>query len=165
MPSMFTQVVEAKVKAVVQRHRVVFEVLRALEVVDGKRLAVGYDLELRGAHPRDGRGLLPGCQRCEQVWADLAGIAYSLWPAFEDRATTFRVDPFDRALLAPPPGRDGVRDEVRLTLRIRHWANLFAPDPEGEERCVRELREALRSIGACEGSWSRSAAARAAGYR
>ncbi len=137
----------------VRKHRVVYRVFPASEMEGSERIHVGYDLDLLGAHQPHSKGLLPGCERCQAVWDDLHRIGEAVHPPDDGRVTENGVAMFDHALLTRP-GRDTAeRDEVRLTLTIRHKGNYFASIDACEERCLHEVVGALRDLGVQENVW------------
>ena len=133
----------------VARHRVVFCVWPAKESVGGALVSVGFDLEILGAHLDTVRGVLPGCERCVSIWADLRTLAEAVIPD-QLRPTISGVQDFDHALHTRPKEP---RDDVRLVVSLRHREGVDRPIDACEERCLHEMTAALRSLGAKEGHW------------
>ena len=46
------------------------------------------------------------------------------------------------------------RPDVRLTIQILHRDHWDQPIDECEERCLKDMEQALRELGACEGAWN-----------
>lgn len=143
----------------VRKHRVVYQVFPASEMVEDERVHVGYDVDILGAHEPHSRGLLPGCHRCRAVWDDLYRIGEAVHPPDDGRVTEHGVAMFDHVLHTRPASDTVGRDEVRLTLTLRHKGNYFASIDECEDRCLREVIAALRNLGAQESVWREPAPA------
>lgn len=145
----------APISDLIRRHKVVYDVRPALSVFTGKRTTIGYDVELRGTHePKVGR-VTAGCEACRAVWNDLKRIADAVVP-HEVRPSEYVVPAFDHSLREV-----GGREDVQLTIEIRHREDYNRPLDECENRCVHEIVGNLRALGAQERRWSD---ARAAGF-
>lgn len=149
----------------VRRHKVVFDVYPARELVEGKSAPIGYDVEIGGVHEASvQRAMLPGCERCEALFEDLRALAFAVIPADLSRASRYEIRAFDRSLHTAR--RSGsTRDEVKLTVEVRHRRDYLRPADECEERCLREIVAALRNLGAQERAWSESEVGNKAGSR
>jgi hypothetical protein len=142
----------------VQRHKVVYDVRLALSVYTGERQIVGYDIELRGTHEPGTERVTAGCSACETVWMDLRRIADAVLPK-EIRLSEYEMPVFDHALHEDLRAR---RQDVQLTIEIRHREDYNRPLDECEERCLREIVAKLRALGAQERQWSDARAQTAA---
>ena len=140
-------------RPVVREHRVVFHVSPAVEFVAGERMNVGFDVELLGAHPPGARGVLPGCEHCRGVWNDLRRVADAVRPEADERLSYTAIPDFDRAIHTTPTREPVVRDDVRLTISIRHKNDYSTPIDQCEEGCLRDVVGALRELGAQENRW------------
>jgi hypothetical protein len=116
---------------------------------DGAR-AVGYELALSGIHAASDHPPLPGCDLCREVYDDLKRIAEWILPQ-EHRPSVCEIDPYQPVIRASTRRR--LRSEVNLSIRIHHRQHFDAPIDTCETRCLREMRERLKQIGACEGEW------------
>ena len=148
-----------KVEELVLRHKVVYEVRPALSFYTGERITVGYDIDLRGTHEPGIERVIAGCGECEKVWMDLKEIAEAVLPT-EFRPSDYQMPAFDHALREDPRSR---REDVQLTIAIRHREDYNRPLDECEERCMHEMVAKLRALGAQERQWS-EARAQAAGF-
>lgn len=130
-----------------KRHRITYRVDPAVEFAGDERVIIGYDVELIGAHPAHA-DVLPGCSACQRVWDDLDRISTTLRERLEGRASVTRALPFRPELVTSkgPDGKD--RDQVQLTLAVRHRAGYFEPVDHCEQTCRDDIVEFLRSIGA-----------------
>lgn len=127
----------------VEKHTVKYEVWRHWEIYDGKRVLVGFDLELHGTHDHGHTSLTPGCEHCQSTYRDLRSLAERVLPT-EERPTGYDIEPFDNALHSEARGPD----EVVLVVRIHHRKSYFDPIDDCEERCLKEMEDRLRSFGA-----------------
>jgi hypothetical protein len=145
----------------VARHKVVFELRPAYEMVGGHRLQVGFDVEVCGTHSQ---GVLeghepqpmPGCERCVAVFRDLVEIAKTSLPP-EDRPTGYYIEPFDYSLhyfTKRRPGANRDRPDVMLTIEVRHREGFDREVDPCESRCAQEITGNLRALGVQEGTWS-----------
>lgn len=124
------------------KHTVRYEVWPHYEIKDGKRLIVGFDLELCGTHDRGHTSLSPGCDLCQQTFADLKRIAEWVLPK-EERLSRYEISPFDASLHASSKGAF----EVVVPIRIEHRERFFEPIDNCEERCLKEIEGKLAGLG------------------
>jgi hypothetical protein len=141
----------------VLRHKLVYDVRPASSIYTGERQVVGYDIELRGTHEPGTERVTAGCAACETVWMDLRRIADAVLPK-EIRPSDYEMPVFDHALHEASRGRE----DVQLTIEIRHREDYNRPLDECEERCLHEIVAKLRALGAQERQWSDSRAQAAA---
>lgn len=140
---------DAELREITARQHVTFRVDPALEMFGSARVVVGYDVELAGAHPPH-VSALPGCERCELIWGDLHRIAASLRQRLEGRASVTSESAFRPAITTSHWSDGTPRDEVRLTLSIRHRNGYFEPLDECEAACLKEIIGALKLLGGKE---------------
>jgi len=141
----------------VKEHGVAFEFHPAFSMATGKRVQVGYDVELYGAHDGEHgphREPQAGCDRCAEVWERLREIVAEIVTA-EGGDSIYRVDPFRPGLTLAnkrkgPDGRD--REAVELVLEIRHKGEHGEGIDPCEEECLRPVIDSLREVGAHEGA-------------
>ena len=69
-----------EIRALVQKHRVCYEVWPELLMVNGERVQVGFALELSGAHEDENSHIRPGCEHCVHTYEDLLEIARWIMP-------------------------------------------------------------------------------------
>lgn len=129
-------------KQIIKRHTIRYEVWPHYEIADGKRVIVGFDVELYGTHDHGAPRLSPGCRLCTETFADLRRIAEWILPK-EQRPSQYDVAPFDQSLHASAGGRF----EVLLTIRIEHRRGFFDPVDACEERCLKEMQQKLVELG------------------
>jgi hypothetical protein len=134
----------------VQKHEVCYEVWPEYLMVQGKRVQVGFGLELSGTHGHGSGRVLPGCPKCEQIFEVLRQIAEWIRPQ-EGRPSRYDIQPFDRSLHEAP--KRGFRPEVALTLKILHWQGGDLPVDPCEGLCLKEMRGKLAELGVPEGHW------------
>lgn len=134
----------------VERHRVCWEVWPEFAMVHGKRMQIGFELELSGAHEPGVEHPSPGCEHCRRVFLGLIEIAYWIQPR-ERRPSRYEVEPFQPALRYSQ--RRGYRPDVTLTIRILHREDALRPVDPCEDRCLAEMVQRLGEIGASQGSW------------
>lgn len=131
-----------ELKRVVERHTVRYEVWPHYEIADGKRVVVGFDLELYGTHDHGDTSMSPGCRLCSETFADLRRVAESILPK-EQRPSQYEIAPFDQSLHASAGGRF----EVMLPIRIEHRHGFFDPIDDCEERCLKGMQQQLAELG------------------
>ena len=136
-----------------RKYRAYYSARAAIEWVDGHRLAVGYDLELLGTEESHAGASSPGCLTCEAVWKALRQIALASLPEASERESLWTIDPFDRALHVAPTSERTPRDDVRLTLELRHKGEVFEPVDGCEDACLRDMIAALRALGVQKERW------------
>lgn len=136
----------AGLRELVRKHRAYLEVEPRVVEADGRKVRVGADLRLWGAHRR-ASSPRPSCTLCKAIHQDLFAIAsFTLPPAGGRPAVS--ILPFDGRLFASD--RWG-RDEVDLTIRIGD-----AADPSGlaqADLLLREIRLRLEFLGVFLGGW------------
>jgi hypothetical protein len=134
-----------------KQHQVCWEVwpLHHVDPTTGMR-AVGYQLELLGTHnePRHTPG--PGCDECVRVYDALRQIAAWIMPK-QERESVYRVGVFDHSMRFSP--RRDFRKDVELVVTIQHRGELTDPVDECEIRCLQEMEQSLRALGARKHHW------------
>ncbi len=147
-----------RLRALVSQHQVVYEVHSANSMATGRRLVVGFDIELyakHGVHDAKQHPPSPGCELCEEVWEHLHEIAAAVLPP-NDRQSLYQIEELRPALGYDPKrqqGRDRGRPDVELVLTIRHRGEYNAEVDPCEQRCVDEIVASLKSLGLREGIW------------
>lgn len=135
-----------ELKQIIEKHTVRQEVWPHYEMAGGKRVLVGFDLELYATHDHGSTRLSPGCRACVETFADLKRIADWILPK-EPRNSQYEIPPFEPSLRASGSGPF----EVVLPIRIEHREHFFDPVDECEERCLREMQAKLAALGVSSG--------------
>jgi len=141
----------ANLAELVQRFRVCWKAWPEYTYVRGERRQIGYELELAGTHEQGACHLEPGCDQCQQTYVALRRIAEHLLPR-DDRASTYEIEPFDQAIYFR--GLHSNRPDVMLTVKIFHRHGYDRPVDNCEERCLREMEQRLRELGAGHLAWT-----------
>lgn len=135
----------------VNRYRVCWEVWPEYLMVGGKQQQVGFELELSGTHEAGAGHISPGCPACLQIYGALLAIADWILPK-EQRPSTYEIGPYEQALRYSIVR--GNRPDVTLGVKIVHRTGFDRPVDECELRCLKEMKERLSHLGACERQWS-----------
>jgi hypothetical protein len=133
-------------RQIVEKHTVRYEVLPHYEINDGKRVMVGFDLELHGTHDHGTTRLSPGCGLCTETYTDLHRVAEWILPK-EQRPSQYEIPPFDDSLHASARGPF----EVVLPIRIEHRHHFFDAVDSCEQRCLKEMLGKLGNLGSRAG--------------
>ena len=140
----------AVLRDLVQRYRVCWEVWPDYLMLAGRKQQIGFQLELSGTHEAGTEHPTPGCQHCRKVFAALQVIAVHILPR-EERPSVYDIESFEPAIHYSPAR--GNRPEVSLTIRIGHREHFDRPVDECEVRCLEEMKQRLRELGASEGRY------------
>lgn len=135
----------------VKRHQVCWEVWPEYLMVGGKQQHVGFELELSGTHEPGTEHVSPGCPACRHVYRALLSIADSILPK-DERPSRYEIGPYEQALRYSAVR--GNRPDVTLSVRILHRRGFDQPVDQCEMRCLEEMKQRLRRLGACERQWS-----------
>ncbi|MBV6433541.1 MAG: hypothetical protein IANPNBLG_03719 [Bryobacteraceae bacterium] len=136
-----------QLRELVALHGVRYERWPEYHYQDGKKIAVGFSLELYGIH-RGQVHLSPGDHESMETFEDLRRIAESVLPR-EDRSTRYEVEPYDPSLYIDP--RKPERSEVALKVKIFHRLGFFHPVDESEEQRLAEMERGLEELGVRRG--------------
>ena len=134
----------------VKRHQVCWEVWPEYLIVGGKQQQVGFELELSGTHEPGTEHVSPGCPACRHVYRALHSIADSILPK-DERPSRYEIGPYEQALRYSAVR--GNRPDVTLSLKIVHRRGFDQPVDQCEMRCLEEMKQCLRQLGACERQW------------
>ena len=129
-------------KEIIRKHTVRYEVWPHFEINDGKRVMVGFDIELYGTHDHGATRLSPGCRLCTETYTDLQRLAEWILPK-DQRPTQYEIPAFDQSLHASRGGQF----EVVVPIRIEHRHGFFEPVDACEEQCLNEMLGKLTEIG------------------
>ena len=151
-----------RLREIVRRHEVCYEVSPEWAAASGAKTQVGYRLELCGVNGHDdeagGEHPTPGCPRCRRTYDDLRKVAGWVMPKEEDRTSRYEVEAFDRAWHVAPTHRRS-RNEIVLAIKVLHRRGVNEPADECELRCLREMRGRLAELGVAEGVYREGPAA------
>ncbi len=137
-------------RALVCRHRVAYEIAPAERIVDGERVAVGFDVTLYGTHADGLTVTNPGGPHCRATWEAHQHIAAVARPT-EYRPSWSVIRPFDRALHISVAR--GERLDVELRVEVRHRRDYLAPVDDCERRCLGDIERALERLGVGPRVW------------
>jgi hypothetical protein len=146
----------ARLRDLVQQFRVCWSDRSEECFVDGTKRKIGFALELCGTHELGTLHVSPGCEHCRPVQAALKEIAHWILPR-EERPSMYDIDIDNQALEYSPA--HGNRPDISLTIRIVHRGILERPVDECEVRCLEEMEQSLKDLGACKGRWVSHASA------
>lgn len=111
---------------------------------------IGFQLQLSGTHEAGVEHPQPGCEHCRKVWRALTAIAEWILPK-EIRDTGYDLDSYDQSIRYDPVRN--FRPEVLLTIWLRHRSGFDREVDACEVRCLNEMTERLRQLGARNGKW------------
>jgi hypothetical protein len=94
---------------------------------------------------------VPGCPHCGLTYDEIRKIAESI-TLKEQPDCRYEIEPFDRAWHIAPRQRCS-RNEIIVNIKILHSHNVDGPVNESQERCLNELRLALKRLEVREGVW------------
>ena len=133
-------------KELVGRHRVSWEVWPIYHIDrKGGKIQIGFELELSGTHHEPLELPKPGCAECVTVYNDLRRIAQWILPK-EDRLSRYEIGIFDSSIHYS--ARRKFRGEVSLVIRIMHKGKFDDPTDDCEVRCLNEMEQKLKALGA-----------------
>ncbi|HVO11331.1 MAG TPA: hypothetical protein VMX54_11375 [Vicinamibacteria bacterium] len=127
--------------------RASWELRPLVEMHEGQRVQVGFELELYARLPD-----LSSEEESpmEALWQRLCGIAESL-PAVLAPGARIEVEPFEAADRLRP--ETGFAPEVMLQARLFHASDYFAPVGEADRQQVKPLEQRLSALGLRQRSW------------
>ena len=137
-------------KESVDRFHVRWEALPDYYYVKKVKRQIGFNLELTGTHEAGVEHPQPGCEHCRKVWKALKEIADWIVPK-EERDTDYEIVPYDQSI-----HYDALRKfqpEVSLKIWIRHRSGFDREVDTCEVRCLNEMTQRLKEIGARKGKW------------
>lgn len=144
-----------RLREIARRHEVCYEVCPEWSISEGRKIQIGFELELCGVNSHaveDGsRHPVPGCSYCFRTYHEMREVAEWILPR-EERPSRYEIQAFDRALHIAPARRQR-RSEVVVTIVIMHRRDFNRPVDECESRCLQEMRERLSQLGIHEEIW------------
>ncbi|HLE36224.1 MAG TPA: hypothetical protein VI699_03655 [Candidatus Acidoferrales bacterium] len=162
---MHSHAVKQRLQEIVARHQVYWEVWPEWAILrNHRREQIGFRLEFYARHLSNSTPT-PGCEHCRNLYARLREIANWIMPK-EERDSAYEVLSFDAALHYGSSGN--ATGEVMLAILIVHRSGFERPVDACEVRCLREMEQQLRELGATNGrpygrATNSESAARAAG--
>ncbi len=123
-------------RELIERHQVCYEVWPEWAIVDGRRVQVGFELDLCAAAPRDD----PDPSRFDNL-KELADSVLSAAPVKAD----FAILPFDNSIHESP--RRGFRPEVVLGVHIAHQHGEDHEVDAIEQQFLHDVERRLRELG------------------
>ena len=143
----------ARIKSLVQRFRVCWEVYPLQILAKEGIRKIGFDLQLFGTPECGTEHISPGCQHCQRVETALQEIAHWIMQR-ESPSCTHVVSP-DGATLSYASVRAN-RPDVVVRVFIAHRHQWDEPVDECTVSCLEQIKQALAELGACSGTWSHS---------
>jgi hypothetical protein len=144
---------QTRLRDLVRRHRVVFEVHPDQNMVGGTVVDRGFRIELLGTHDRQAGVMLPDCPGCREIWLHLREVARAVIPESAGQTLHHDIEPFDNAWHSAPHSD---RDDILLVIDVEHQLGV-GPIDEPERRSMAEIVADLRSLGVQERSWHQPA--------
>ena len=141
-----------RLKHIASRHQVCYEVSPDWSITEGRKVQIGFELDLCGVSSND-KCLhpVPGCPYCWGAYDEIREIAESILPR-DERPSRYDIQGFDRALHMAPSSRRR-RMEVLVRIVIMHRRDFNRPVDDCESRCLKEMRENLAQLGIHENYW------------
>ena len=137
----------------VQRFRVCWEVDPESASVNNELRKIGFSLQLFGTNELGTDDISPGGERCIVIQSALKTIIHSILPK-DERLSKYEVT-VDSQSLSYSHQR-GDRPDVGATIRILHRGPWDEPIDDCQERCLKDMQQALGELGAFEGAWQGS---------
>jgi len=139
-----------ELREVVRHYRVCWEVWPESIWMQNHSRQIGYQLELYGTHEAGVEHVSPGCPACQQLYVALRAVAEWILPK-ERRPSTYEIGAYDQAIRYSPARRN--RPDVTVRIRILHREDFESPVDACEVRCLQEMQEHLRELGAQGRQW------------
>lgn len=141
-------------REIVSRHQVCYEVWPEWSTKEGRKIQIGFELQLCGVNEHTVEGgthPVPGCQYCSRTYSQLREIAEWVLPV-DERPSRYDIQAFDRALHQAPAKRKR-RNEVIVTIIVMHRNDFNRPVDDCENLCLTEMRQRLSQLGIREDVW------------
>ncbi len=137
-----------KLRQLVMQHKVVW--LEYHIDRDGKKVQIGFELELIGTHYHPEQSPVPGCAECVEVYEDIQQLAQWAIPQ-EERDSRYKTGIFDTSIHHSP--RRKFRKDITLAIKILHCEGFDRPADAGEVECLKEMEKKLKELGAQKINW------------
>ncbi len=143
-----------RLQELVRRHKVCWEVWPEYHLDrDGKRIQIGFELNLIGTHGQPEKLIELGCLECMKIYEDLRRIAHWIIPK-EERDNLYEIEVFDASIRYSSQRR--FRPEVILTIKILHREGFDRPTDSHEVQVLKEMEEKLEKLGAHTGRYMKN---------
>lgn len=142
---------EATLRDWINEHSVCWECSPMVEMYEGKRVQVGFELNLFGRHPAGGILASGGISEGHALYQKLKEIALFALPK-EERPSRYEIEGYREAIYFRPAS--GSVPELQLTVRVLHRAAYFDPIDACETKCANEIQDRLRALGARPNAWT-----------
>jgi hypothetical protein len=141
-----------RIRELVRRHKVCWEVQPEYHIDrEGKKIQIGFELQLTGTHHEPKEPPSPGCPECVKVYSDLLQIAESILPK-ADRKSRYEISVFDSSIRYS--SRRKFRGEMSLSIRILHKGKFDDSTDDCQVECLEEMEGKLKELGAQKGEWT-----------
>jgi hypothetical protein len=140
----------SNLKELVERFQICWEALPDYYYVKKEKRQIGFTLELTGTHERGVEHPEPGCQHCHHVRMALQEVADSVIPK-ESRDSDYDIVPYDQSIQYTAARK--FRPDVSLRIWIRHRSGFDRDVDACEVRCLNEMKQRLKELGARNGKW------------
>lgn len=146
------------IKNLIEKHRVCYEWWKEYDLIEEKRVHIGYGLRLCAINENETSKIVeghpvPGCGVCRKTFNDLSCLARWILPK-EKRESQYMIEPFDNAFHFASGARNN-REEIVLTIQILHRMDVSRPAEECQNLCFQEMCRDLKKLGVLEGSVNR----------
>ena len=143
-----------RLQELVRRCKVCWEVWPEYHIDrDGKKIQIGFELNLIGTHGHSEKITEPGCPECMKIYEDLGRIAHWIIPK-EERDNLYEIEVFDASIRYSSQRR--FRPEVILTIKILHREGFDRPTDSHEVQVLKEMEEKLEKLGAHTGRYMKN---------
>jgi hypothetical protein len=140
-----------ELRELVRKHKVCWEVWPEYHIDrKGKKIQIGFELDLIGTHFQPGHTPEPGCAECVKVYDDLKRIALWIMPK-EERDSRYEIGVFDASIHNASQRKS--RADIVVPIRILHREGFDRPTDDCEVRCLSEMEEKLKELGAQKVYW------------
>ena len=135
---MAPETIPTELRHIVAHRQACYEVWPDWAMVNGRRIQVGFELDLCASVSRPGDG------PCVEIYQELKRIAGFVLPHDPDEVE-LEVAPFDNS--THESSRRNFHPEIVLAVRILHKRAFEQPVDACEERCLRQIESALQQLG------------------
>lgn len=140
-----------KLRQLVMQHKVCWEDWPEYHIdQDGKRVQIGFELELIGTHYHPEQSPVPGCAECVKVYEDLKQITQWIIPK-EERDSRYKIELFDASIYYSPQRK--FRKDITISIKILHREGFDRPIDACEVECLKEMEKKLKELGAQKINW------------
>jgi hypothetical protein len=140
-----------RLRELVRRHKVCWEVWPEYHMDrEGKRIQIGFELNLLGTHGHSEAIIEPGCPECIKIYESFRRIADWIIPK-KEFDTLYEIGVFDASIHYSSQRR--FRPEVILTIKILHREGFDHPIGADQVQALNEMEEKLGRLGVSKGKW------------